>query len=182
MFPISDLPPEMPLNEVRVYCSVEAAIHYDMAADLIYAVSLNEGGKSDSKVKNTNGTFDLGFMQFNTAYLKTLQKDGITKDDVMKSNCYPFHLAAWRIKQHINENTGDDLLSKVAYYHSRTPVYNARYRQKLEENVQKFPLDLASSYFDLIIERLKSFYATPVEENYQITHLNGEKTVLLSKN
>lgn len=157
MFPISDLPPSMPVAEVRIYCSVEAAIHYAMPADLIYAVSLTEGGKSDSKVKNSNGTYDLGFMQFNTAYLKTLKSEGIAHDDVIKNNCYPFHLAAWRIKNHLLEE-GNDTLKKVSYYHSRTESFNNIYKRKLCSNLKKFPLKKAEKYFSLIIKRLKALY------------------------
>lgn len=165
MFPISDLPPEMPIAEVRVYCSVEAGIHYQVPADLIYAVSLNEGGTHKSKVRNTNGTYDLGFMQFNTSYLKTLKADGVNADDVMKYNCYPFHLASWRIKQHLAED-GSDLFKKVAYYHSRTATYNSIYANRLKENIRKFPYKTSEKYFDLIVERLQNFYAEPKIEYY----------------
>lgn len=165
MFPISDLPVELPIDDVRVYCSVEAGIHYEMPADLIFAVALNEGGQADSKVKNSNGTYDLGLMQFNTAYLKTLKKFGVNKEDVQKNDCYPFHLAGWRIKQHIEEDTSEDIFTKVAYYHSRTPVYNARYRERLIDNIKKFPRDLANKYFNLIIERLKALHSSNTNEN-----------------
>lgn len=153
MFVISDLPPELPVNEVRMYCSVEAAVHYAMPADLIFAVALNEGGRSDSKVKNTNGTFDLGAMQFNTAYLKTLESQGIKSSDVMKSGCYPFHLAAWRIKGHLEEE-GSDVFTKVANYHSRTPKYNVIYKNRLIKNIQKFDYALGEHYFNLVLERM----------------------------
>lgn len=158
LFPISDLPPQMPVQDVRVYCSVEAAIHYDMPADLIYGVSLTEGGSSESKVRNSNGTFDLGYMQFNTAYLKSLSNKGVKAEDVTKKNCYPFHLAAWRIKNHLAE-PGDDMLKKVSFYHSRTPEFNSVYKKKLEQNICKFPLKKAEKYFNLIIKRLKQLYA-----------------------
>lgn len=158
LFPISDLPPQMPVQDVRVYCSVEAAIHYDMPADLIYGVSLTEGGSSDSKVRNSNGTFDLGYMQFNTAYLKTLSNEGVNADDVVKKNCYPFHLAAWRIKNHLLE-PGTDLLQKVAFYHSRTPKFNNIYKKKLQQNIRNMPLKKAEKFFNLIIKRLKSLYS-----------------------
>ena len=153
---ISDLPPQIPADEVRIFCSVEAAIHYKIPADLVYAVALNEGGKPDSKVKNTNGTYDLGYMQFNTAYLKTLEKDGIDAGHVMKAGCYSFHLAAWRIKGHLSENVNTDPLTKVAYYHSRTPKYNMIYRNKLISNLQKFDRIIAQDYFNLMLERLTS--------------------------
>ena len=155
MFVISDLPPEISIDEVRMYCSVEAAVHYIIPADLIYAVSLNEGGKSDSKIRNNNGTFDLGTMQFNTAYLKTLEPNGIKASDVTKTGCYPFHLAAWRIKGHLDE-PGSDIFQKVANYHSRTPKYNLIYKKRLIKNIDNFDYQLASFYFDLVIERLNA--------------------------
>ena len=154
MFMISDLPPQMPVNEVRMFCSVESAIHYQIPADLIYAVALNEGGNFKSKVKNTNGTYDLGIMQFNTAYLKTLKDEGINPEDALKTGCYPFHLASWRIKGHISENTNADLFTKVAYYHSRTPKYNIVYRNRLIKNLQKFDYIQAEQIYSIIIERL----------------------------
>lgn len=138
MFYISDIPPEMPIAEARVMCSVEAAARYHLPADLIFAVSLTEGGKPGMSVKNTNGTFDLGYMQFNTAYLKSLKGYGITEVDVLANTCYPFHLAAWRISQHIEEDTGDDLLTRIAYYHSRTQKFNEIYQQRLVENAERF--------------------------------------------
>lgn len=143
----------MPLAEVRTFCAVEAGIHYKIPADLIYAVSLNEGGNAGSKQKNANGTFDLGIMQFNTAYLKTLEKEGIKSSSVQKHGCYPFHLAAWRIKGHIDEDPSTDLFTKVAYYHSRTSKFNEIYRTQLIKNLEKFDRKLAKTFYDLIIER-----------------------------
>lgn len=157
MFPISDLPPYIPDAEVRLYCSVEAGIHYGIPADLIYAVSLTEGGTAGQKVKNKNGTYDIGYMQFNNSYLNTLKKEGITTDDVSKHNCYPFHLAGWRIKGHLSES-GSDLLQKVAYYHSRTESYNMIYRNKLAVNIRKFPREQAIKYFEQIISQLNNYF------------------------
>ena len=163
VFPISDLPPAMPIEDIRTSCSVEAGIHYEIPADLIYAVALNEGGKVDSKVKNTNGSYDLGMMQFNTTYLKTLEKEGIKSSDVMKNNCYPFHLAGWRIKAHLAE-PGDDIFKKVAFYHSRTEKYNQKYRDRLLVNIKRFPRDVAKMFFDLIVKRLDDYF----KHKYQV--------------
>ena len=138
MFYVSDIPPEMPVTEARVMCSIEAAARYKLPADLIFAISLTEGGKAGTVSKNKNGTFDLGFMQFNTSYLNTLKGYGIKESDVLASTCYPFHLAAWRINAHLEESGPEDLLTKVAYYHSRTEKYNEIYQQRLVENAQKF--------------------------------------------
>ena len=147
---ISDLPPELPVAEARIMCSVEAAAHYNLPPDLVFAVAVTEGGKPGLVRLNSNGTKDLGFMQFNTAYLKTLKKYGVTEAAVQSNSCYPFHLAAWRLKQHINEPGTEDIFTKVAYYHSRTPKYNAIYRDKLIKNSQLFDFDAGMKYLDLL--------------------------------
>jgi hypothetical protein len=66
-------------------------------------------------------------MQFNTAYLKTLTQYGITPAAVAADNCYPYQLAAWRLRKHIREDSGD-LWTRIANYHSRSLQFNAPYR------------------------------------------------------
>ncbi len=143
---ISDLPPSMPPAEVRIYCSVEASTSYGLPPELLYAVAVAEGGTPGLSSQNSNGTADLGYMQFNTAYLKTLEKFGIKAEDVQQNSCYPFHLAAWRIRGHLEEPGPEDLFTKAAYYHSRTPEYNAIYRDILINNAQKFDFKRGAFY------------------------------------
>jgi len=91
-------------------------------------------------------------MQFNTAYLGDLARYGITPADVAAAGCYSFDLAAWRVRQHIRNDSGD-LWTKAANYHSRTPKYNAPYRADLMPKAVKwadwlenrFRVDTASS-------------------------------------
>lgn len=127
MIPV-DIPPQM---EERVICSIVAAVKYDQAANVILAVAGQENGKPGQRVMNTNGTEDVGPMQFNTNYLKELSKYGITEEDVSKPGCYPYELAAWRIRGHVLNDQGD-YWTRVANYHSRTPVYNERYKRLIQ--------------------------------------------------
>ena len=117
------------MNE-SVMCSVIAAVKYDVPANIILAVAEIEGGKPGRYVENTNGTYDVGTMQFNTAYLQDLAQYGITAKDVAAAGCYSYELAAWRLREHILNDTGD-LWTRAANYHSKTPCYNAEYRAKL---------------------------------------------------
>jgi hypothetical protein len=125
--PVVDLPP--PLHE-RVVCSIAAAVKYEVPANMLLAVAEKEGGKPGQWVRNANGTHDVGPMQFNTAYLSGLTQYGITVADVAQAGCYPFDLAAWRLRGHIRNDEGD-LWTRAANYHSRTPQYNAAYRADL---------------------------------------------------
>ena len=127
MMPFIDLPP--PIQE-RVVCSISAAAKYEVPANIVLAVAEKEGGKPGQWVRNTNGTHDVGPMQFNTAYLSTLARYGITADHVAAAGCYPFDLAAWRLRQHIKNDSGD-LWTRAANYHSRTYIYNTTYRADL---------------------------------------------------
>lgn len=121
----------------RVICSVVAAVKYDVPANIVLAVAEVENGKPGQYVQNTNGTYDVGPMQFNTDYLAELARYGITPEDVANTGCYPYELAAWRLRGHIRGDTGD-VWTRAANYHSRTPKYNARYRVKLIRAAQKW--------------------------------------------
>ena len=130
----ADLPPQ---HQERVVCSITAAVKYEVPANIILAVAEQEGGTPGQWVRNTNGTYDVGALQFNTAYLKQLKPHGITAADVEQAGCYAYDLAAWRIRHHILHDAGD-LWTRVANYHSRTPTRNARYRSSVMRKAVKW--------------------------------------------
>lgn len=126
-----DLPPN------TIACSIMAAVKYEVPVNIVLAVAEKEAGKPGQWVKNTNGTYDIGLMQFNTDYLKDLKKYGIKPDDVAHDGCYSFDLAAWRLRGHI-QNDKFDLWTRVSNYHSRTPKYNVIYRQDVIKKAKKW--------------------------------------------
>jgi len=128
----------------RIICSIAASIHYDVPANIVLAVAEKEGGKPEQWVRNTNGTHDVGAMQFNTGYLKGLTAQyGITANDVAAAGCYTYDLAAWRLHGHLQEDSGD-IWTRAANYHSRTPNYNAVYRADLIIKANKWAKRLAA--------------------------------------
>lgn len=129
-----DLPPQI---EERVVCSIMAAVKYEVPVNIVLAVAEKEGGTPNQWVKNSNGTFDVGSMQFNTTYLNDLKKYGITADDVAQPGCYSFDLAAWRLRGHLRHDA-QDLWTRAANYHSRTPKYNKIYREDLIKKAAKW--------------------------------------------
>lgn len=145
--PIADVPPMM---QERVVCSIASAIEYDIPANILLAVAETEGGRPGLYRGNANGTHDVGTMQFNTTYLKELSAYGITADDVASSGCYPYQLAAWRLRGHILHDQGD-LWVRAANYHSRTPEYNAIYRDKLKASAARWAVWLSAHYHTRIV-------------------------------
>lgn len=124
-----DLPPNL---QERVVCSIVAAVKYEVPANILLAIAEKEGGRPGEKSKNRNGTYDYGAMQFNTVYLSDLRSYGITADDVLESGCYPYDLAAWRLRMHLQKDSGD-LWTRAANYHSKTPQYNEIYQKDLKK-------------------------------------------------
>ncbi|WP_256632972.1 conjugal transfer protein, partial [Enterobacter hormaechei] len=108
-------------------------------ANIMLAVAEKEGGSTglENKNRNSNGTYDVGRMQFNTLYLKDLEKYGITAEDVAQPGCYSYDLAAWRIRGHIKNDKGD-IWTKAANYHSKTPQFNEVYRADLIRKAAKW--------------------------------------------
>jgi len=129
-----DLPPDI---QERVVCSVKAARKYEIPANILLAIAEKENGKPGQWIINRNGTHDVGTMQFNTDYLLDLSKYGITADHVAQPGCYPYQLAAWRIRMHIKNDDGD-IWTKAANYHSRTPKFNMIYREDLIVRAHKW--------------------------------------------
>lgn len=126
-----DALPDIPADhQEMVTCSLGAALAYDVPANVLLAVAEKEAGKPGQWVRNDNGTFDVGSLQLNTAYLRDLSRFGITPEDAAAPGCYPFMLAAWRIRGHLRNDHGD-VWTRASNYHSRTPRYNARYRTDL---------------------------------------------------
>ncbi|MGI4940828.1 MAG: muramidase, partial [Janthinobacterium lividum] len=97
---------------------------------VLLAVAEQENGSARRWVRNTNGSYDVGTMQFNTAYVRTLARYGIGLDAVAAPGCYAYDLAAWRLHQSLLHDSGD-LWTRVANYNSRTPQINARYRARV---------------------------------------------------
>jgi hypothetical protein len=119
------LPP--PDVQTRIVCSISAAQHFGLPPSVLLAVAQIEGGHPGQAVRNTNGTFDLGPMQLNTAWLAQLRPYGVDPRWALATGCYPYELAAWRIRRHLLQD-GGDYWTRVANYHSRTPAYNVPYR------------------------------------------------------
>lgn len=133
-----DTLPDVPAqHQEMVACSLGAALAYDVPANILIAVAEKEAGKSGQWVRNENGTFDVGALQFNTAYLRELERYGIKPADVAAPGCYPYMLAAWRIRGHLRSD-GGDVWTRASNYHSRTPHINARYRADLVRRAMRW--------------------------------------------
>jgi hypothetical protein len=129
----------------RIVCSIAAAAKYEIPANVLLAVAEKENGRPGQWVRNRNGSHDVGTLQFNTSYLRTLSHYGISTADVAAPGCYAYDLAAWRLRNHILKDQGD-LWTRAANYHSRTPKFNSRYRLDLMRRAARWADWLSARY------------------------------------
>lgn len=122
------LPP--PDVQTRIVCSISAAQSFGLPPSVVLAVAQIEGGRPGLARRNANGTYDLGPMQLNTAWLAELRPYGVDPRWALGYGCYPYQLAAWRIRGHLLRD-GGDYWTRVADYHSRTPGVNGPYRTQV---------------------------------------------------
>jgi hypothetical protein len=116
--------------QTRIVCSISAAQSFGLPPSVVLAVAQIEGGRPGLARRNTNGTYDLGPMQLNTAWLAELRPYGVDPRWALGGGCYPYQLAAWRIHAHVVRD-GGEYWTRVANYHSRTPAQNRPYRAQL---------------------------------------------------
>lgn len=78
-------------------CWADASNRYNVPVDLLYAVARVETGNKSGVVgrKNSNGSYDIGLMQINSAHLPMLKQYGITKEVLLSQPCINLHVGAW---------------------------------------------------------------------------------------
>jgi hypothetical protein len=118
------------VSDIPLSCINSAAIEFNVPSKLIITVLQIERGKNNQAVKNSNGTYDLGSMQINTRWMPILAKYSISREDIQHDPCINVRIGAWILAKAIASD--NDLLKGISNYHSRTPIYNNRYAQKVK--------------------------------------------------
>lgn len=115
-------------EQVINQCIVEVSEAYRVDPLLMRAIREHERGDIGKKNPNTDGSWDLGPFQINTIHLPELWENfGITKHQVMHDPCINAAVAAWHLRNKINE-VGGDIWKGVAWYHSKTDHLGAVYQ------------------------------------------------------
>ncbi len=76
-------------------CWDDAATRYQVNSALLHAIARTESGLNPLAVgRNPNGSYDIGLMQINSAWLSTLATYGISERDLFEP-CTNIHVGAW---------------------------------------------------------------------------------------
>lgn len=130
---------------VLAACLLIAAQTYQVPPGVLLGIMQVEGGRIGQEVgPNTNGSYDIGIMQINTAWLPTLsQKWQVTPSTarswLREDGCANIAVSAWILRQRINL-TGS-VWSGVAGYHSLTPSLGSRYATRVASVMRRYRLN-----------------------------------------
>ena len=122
-------------HDVPLTCINDAAIQHHVPAAMILSVIKIENGRNGLRVKNTNGTYDLGVMQINSSWVPKLQNKGITETQITFDPCVNVFVGTWILAQGIANAEG---WKGVGNYHSYTSKHNSVYREKVKKFYIKY--------------------------------------------
>lgn len=115
-------------------CFEQAAKRYRISAQLLRSISrVESGGNPAAFHRNTNGSWDVGHMQINSAWLPTLAKYGITKDR-LTNPCVNTHVGAWILANNF-QRMGYGW-NAVGAYNAKSPDKAAAYARKVAANLR----------------------------------------------
>lgn len=99
-----------------VACWDEAAARYHLNRDLLQAIARTESGLNSQAIGvNRNGSYDIGLMQINSAWLPALRAYGIAERDLFEP-CTNLHVGAWILAGQV---------SRLGYTWNAVGAYNA---------------------------------------------------------
>src|SRR3546814_15983173 len=95
------------MRPLTTECVVNAAALYHLPEPLVWTILYVEGGKVGTVSGNKNGTADLGPMQINTSWLKTLAPQyGITavelRSRLVWDGCFNVAIGSWILRHNID--------------------------------------------------------------------------------
>lgn len=115
-------------------CWEEAGARYGVNPHLLVAIAKTESGLNPRAINrsNKNGTYDIGLMQINSAWLPTLRKYGIEEEDLWDP-CINIQVGAWVLGG--NMSRLGNSWEAVGAYNARNPELRLRYAQKVYRNL-----------------------------------------------
>lgn len=128
--------------QVFAACLIMASQTYQVPPQVMVGILHVEGGRIGQQVgPNDNGTYDLGPMQVNTRWLPDLARywkvDVKTAKQWLRDDgCVNVHVAAWILRQKLDEAQGN-LFNGIARYHSATPPIGSQYAMKVVRAMER---------------------------------------------
>ena len=115
-------------------CFEQAEKRYRVSAQILKSISrVESGGNPAAFHRNANGSFDIGHMQINSAWLPTLAKYGINQDR-LTNPCVNTHVGAWILANNF-QRLGYGW-NAVGAYNAKSPNKAAAYARKVAASLR----------------------------------------------
>lgn len=118
-------------RKMTMDCVFDAAVKYQIPANILLGLYQAEGGSVGRVSRNTNQSIDMGPMQINSVHLKRWKPYGITEYHIKNDGCYNLDLAAYHVRELLDEPGSASFWQRIGNYHSRTPSRNIPYRERV---------------------------------------------------
>ena len=120
-------------GQADIACFEQAAKRYRVSSQILRSISrVESGGNPAAFHRNVNGSWDIGHMQINSAWLPTLAKYGITKDRLTNS-CVNSYVGAWILANNFQ---------RMGYGWNAVGAYNAKSQDKAAAYARKVAANL----------------------------------------
>ena len=116
-------------------CMLATAHFYTLPPRVLPTIQAVEGGRPGLVHPNTDGSADLGLMQINTIWLRSIaqvthQTPAITARRLIVEPCFSIAAAGAILRSYLAETHGQ-LLPAIGDYHSHTPLLNETYQAQV---------------------------------------------------
>jgi len=116
-------------------CMLAVSQFYHLPPRVLPSIQVVEAGQPGTISRNLNGTGDLGVMQVNSNWVPYLARSwDMTAQEVagrlIKDPCFNI-VAAGAIMRIYLDESHDDVVRAVGYYHSHTPELSMMYQYKV---------------------------------------------------
>jgi hypothetical protein len=149
-------------------CLAAAAHSYQLPPVYLYAILKTEGGRVGQAVHNTNGTWDLGPFQINSAWGPAIGRywhvsvpQALLR--VRYNGCANATIAAAILKKYLNETKGN-YPKAIGYYHSHTEALARVYRKAVLNTAASLVRPAGSAYRVPVPHYVTKLHPKPVHK------------------
>ncbi|MBA1280199.1 lytic transglycosylase domain-containing protein [Stutzerimonas stutzeri] len=98
-----DLPPSIIHGEIPQACVVVVSQAFKIEPELLGGILFVEGGRKGMANKNTNGSYDFGPAQINSAWLDRTEPVGVGAKELQHDACKNLWAAGWIMRRCLNK-------------------------------------------------------------------------------
>lgn len=118
-------------------CMIKASEYYQVNPLVLWGIAKVESNFNPYAVnKNKNGSYDIGIMQINSAWIPTLKKFGLYDVKKIWDPCYNIHVGAWVLSQCIKQH--GNTWKAIGCYNAASNPKRMKYAWKIYNAIKDY--------------------------------------------